>query len=177
MGRRPEVLVAIVCTAVGCQGVAQRPDGERGPLPIGAVAPEVVGYDADGREVRLSEQRGHPSVVYFYPRDGTPGCTKEACAFRDAWARFEQAHVAVIGVSANSREDHDAFLRGEHLPFALVADGPGVVAAGYGVRKGLFGDERVTFLIDGEGRVARYWPDVDPAVHATEVLAAAQAVH
>ena len=174
--RRHQILLAAVLALAGCRGVVQRPDGGHGPLPVGASAPDVVGYDASDRAVRLSEQRGHPTVVYFYPRDGTPGCTKEACAFRDAWARFEQAHVAIIGVSANSRDDHDAFLRGEHLPFALAADEPGVVAAAYGVRKGLFGDDRVTFLVDGEGRIARFWPNVDPGVHAAEVLAASQGI-
>ncbi len=172
----PFFLLSLAASAslAGCRSLPQRPDGGRGPLPLGTAAPEVVGYDAAGRAVRLSEQRGHPSIVYFYPKDGTPGCTKEACAFRDAWTRFEQAHVAVIGVSSNSRADHDAFLRDEHLPFALAADESGTVAASYGVGKGLFGYDRVTFLVDAEGHVTRFWPNVDPAVHAAEVLAAAE---
>ena len=147
-----------------------RPDGGRGPLAAGVIAPEVVGIDGLGHEVRLSAQRGHPSVVYFYPRDGTPGCTKEACAIRDNWARFEKAHVTVIGVSSDSAERHAAFLRERKLPFALAADGSGEVASAYGVTKKLWGFDRVTFLIDGSGRIARYFGNVDPGVHAEQIL-------
>src|SRR5450432_4293831 len=85
----------------GCARPAARPDGGQGPLGVGSIAPEVVGRDIEGREVRVSQQGGHPVVVYFYPKDGTPGCTKEACAFRDVWKEYEQAHVTVIGVSTN----------------------------------------------------------------------------
>jgi thioredoxin-dependent peroxiredoxin len=157
-----------------CGRPAARPDGGFGLLGVGAPAPEVVGYDVDRKEVRLSAQRGHYAVVYFYPADGTPGCTTEACAFRDAWGRYEQAHVTVLGVSSNSSERHQEFLRDRKLPFALASDESGAVAASYGVGKGLFGFERVTFLVDGESRVARVWNDVDPAIHANEVLAATQ---
>jgi peroxiredoxin Q/BCP len=136
----------------------------------------VIAYDAQRHELRLSAQRGHATVVYFYPKDGTPGCTTEACAFRDAWARFAGAHVTVIGVSSNSAESHAEFLRDRQLPFALAADESGAVAASFGVSKGLFGYERVTFLVDADGKIARYWPDVDPGIHASEVLAAAQSL-
>ena len=168
------MLGVAVATLVGCGQPAQRPDGGRGPLPVGSSAPDVVGYDVNNREVRLSAQQGHPAVVYFYPKDGTPGCTKEACAFRDAWSRYEQAHIVVIGVSSNSAERHAQFLRDEHLPFALAADEDGRIASAYGVGKGLFGYQRVTFLIDGAGKIARFWPNVDPGAHAEEVLASAR---
>jgi peroxiredoxin Q/BCP len=142
-------------------------------LSIGANAPDVVAFDRRGAEIRLSAQRGHPAVVYFYPKDGTPGCTAEACAFRDAWTRFVQANIVVIGISDDSPERHQAFLREHELPFALASDPAGAVARAYGVGKRLWGFDRVTFLVDALGRVAHVWPDVDPAVHATEVLAAA----
>src|SRR5580692_8217545 len=83
-------------------GPAQRPGGGVGLLPVGAVAPEVVGYDANGAQVKVSELAGKKAVIYFYPKDGSPGCTKEACAFRDAWDRYVKAGVVVIGVSSDS---------------------------------------------------------------------------
>jgi thioredoxin-dependent peroxiredoxin len=153
---------------VAC-GPVKRPDGGTGLLPIGAEAPDVVGHDAEEREVRLSALRGRPVVVYFYPQDGTPGCTKEACAFRDAWDRLEKAEVAVIGVSTNSAESHREFLKKERLPFALASD-QGTIGQAYGVKKNLWGFERVTFLVGRDGKVARVWPSVDPGVHADDVV-------
>jgi thioredoxin-dependent peroxiredoxin len=156
----------------GC-GPVKRPDGGQGLLPIGASAPDVVAKDARDAEVRLSALRGHPVVVYFYPADGTPGCTKEACAFRDTWSRFESAKVGVIGVSSNSLSSHETFRKEQKLPFPLAADEEGSVAAAYGVSKKLWGYDRVTFLVDKDGKVAKVWPSVDPAIHAEEVLAEA----
>lgn len=158
---------------VACAGSSRRPDGGVGLLPPGAPAPEVVGRDREGREVRLSEARGRPAVVYFYPRDASPGCTKEACAFRDAWNGFRAAGVILVGVSSNTAEQHAAFQRAENLPFALAADRDGKIAAAYGVPHAFWGHARVTFLVGRDGRVARVWPDVDPGVHAREVLSAA----
>ena len=168
------LLAAIVIA--GCSKPAVRPDGKQGPLPVGSIAPDVVATDAQNNEVRLSALKGHPAVVYFYPKDGTPGCTTEACAFRDAWSKYEKANVTVIGVSADSAESHAEFRREQHLPFPLAADPNGSIATSYGVGKAFFGYDRVTFLIDGDGKVARYWPDVDPGVHAGEVLAAAESL-
>lgn len=147
-----------------------------GLLPVGAEAPDVEAVDAAGAATHLSALRGQAVVVYFYPADGTPGCTKEACAFRDAWEKLKGAHVAVIGVSSQSRESHLAFEKDKHLPFPLVADETGAVQRAYGVPKGLFGYSRVSFLVDAGGKIARVWPDVDPAVHADDVLAAAGAL-
>jgi peroxiredoxin Q/BCP len=160
-------------TLGGCSKPAQRPDGNYGLLPVGSVAPEVVGEDVSHNQVRLSALRGRPAVVYFYPKDGTPGCTKEACAFRDAWAKYTAAQVGVIGVSSNSAKEHHEFLVEKKLPFALAADESGSVAKAYGVGSGLFGYSRVTFLIDAKGTVAKVWDDVDPGVHADQVLSAA----
>jgi peroxiredoxin Q/BCP len=168
------IVVAAACA--GCAGSVRRPDGGIGLLPPQSPAPEVVGTDAAGHVVRLSELRGRPAVVYFYPKDGSPMCTREACAFRNVWTEYEDAGVAVIGVSRDSTESHAAFLREERLPFALASDPSGLVATSYGVRKLLWGDDRVTFLVDRAGRIARVWPDVDPGVHAHEVLDAARAL-
>jgi peroxiredoxin Q/BCP len=177
-----KLVIASAFAAVGAFGVGMacgrepvRPDGGRGLLPVGASAPDVEAWTARDKPVRLSDLRGHPVVVYFYPKDGTPGCTKEACAFRDAWARYEAAGVAVIGVSRDSRESHAEFMRKHGLPFPLASDESGSIERAYGVSSFLGMSSRVTFLIDREGKVARVWPDVDPAAHAQEVLSIAAA--
>jgi peroxiredoxin Q/BCP len=171
------VFVSILAAslALAC-GTVKRPDGGVGLLPPGASAPEVVGVDAVGKEFRLSAARGKPVVVYFYPRDGTPGCTKEACAFRDVWAKFEKADVAIVGVSTNSAESHREFRKDHAIPFALAADESGSIGAAYGVSKKLWGYDRVTFLVGRDGKVAKVWPSVDPGVHAAEVLSEATRV-
>ncbi len=158
-------LVLLAC------GDVKRPDGGAGLLPVGAAAPDIAASDPNNHEVKLSSMRGKPVVVYFYPADGTPGCTKEACAFRDAWSRYEKANVAIIGVSSNSAERHEKFQKEEKLPFPLAADESGSIGAAYGVSKKLWGYDRVSFLVDREGKVAKVWPSVDPGVHADEVLA------
>ncbi|MCW5889929.1 MAG: peroxiredoxin [bacterium] len=174
---RPHSLVAATLVAVllvaGC-GQTRRPDGGVGLLPVGAKAPDLVGEDADGKPVRLSDVRGKLAVVYFYPKDGTPGCTTQACAFRDAFDKLAQAGIVVFGVSRDSAERHRAFRAEHHLPFPLVADESGDVAAAYGVpSKFVVLTDRVTFLVDAEGNVARVWPEVDPAVDARRVQDAA----
>jgi peroxiredoxin Q/BCP len=146
-------------------------------LGAGAQAPDVSGRDASGAIVRLSQQRGNAAVVYFYPKDSTPGCTEEACAFRDTFERFVAERVVIFGVSRDSEESHAEFRKEHQLPFVLVADESGAAQDAYGVPSTFFVlSSRVTFLVDGDGRIARVWPDVDPGVHASEVLAAVQAL-
>ncbi|MEY4583449.1 MAG: hypothetical protein RL701_8152 [Pseudomonadota bacterium] len=154
---------------VAC-GAQQRPDGGQGVLPVGAVAPDVSGHDVTGQESRLSQNRGRLAVVYFYPKDATPGCTREACSFRDTWARFSERGVQIFGVSRDNEASHTKFLKEHELPFPLVADDSGRIQKAYGVPDRLGMAARVTFLIDKSGRIARVWPDVDPGVHADEVL-------
>ena len=154
----------------GCSET-RRPDGNLGLLPVGSPAPDVVGEDAQGKMVKLSDQKGKLAVVYFYPRDGTPGCTTQACAFRDAFDRLEKAGVVVFGVSRDSAESHRKFRAEHNLPFPMVADESGDIGKAYGVpSKLVVMESRVTFLIDADGKVARVWPDVDPAVDAQRVL-------
>jgi peroxiredoxin Q/BCP len=171
--RRRPWLAASLLVALSACGEVKRPDGGAGLLPIGSVAPDLVGEDPAGHEVRLTGSRGKPAVVYFYPADGTPGCTTEACAFRDAWKKLDAAGVVVLGVSSNSAESHRKFQKEHQLPFALVADESGAIAASYGVSKKLWGYDRVSFLVGRDGRVAKVWPSVDPGVHASEVIDAA----
>jgi peroxiredoxin Q/BCP len=154
----------------GCSSV-QRPDGGTGLLQVGAEAPALAAKDHEDREVSLEASRGSPVVVYFYPKDGTPGCTEEACAFRDAWDRFVDAGVLVIGVSTDSRESHRKFASEHELPFPLVADEKREWSQAFGVDSFMGMNRRVSFLIAPSGVIAKVYPDVDPAQHATEVLA------
>jgi thioredoxin-dependent peroxiredoxin len=148
-------------------------------LPVGAVAPEVVGKNAAGTTVKLSAQKCHFAVVYFYPKDETTGCTKEACAFRDASGDYAKAGITVFAVSRQDDASHKGFRDHYHLPFPMVADTSGAVQKAYGVPSVMPGVDisaRVTFLISPDGKVAHVWPKVDPVVNAKEVLAAVAAL-
>ena len=168
--------IPVLAFLLACDAAADTRKEERPLLKEGEQAPDLVGEAADGTKVRLSEQKGHPAVVYFYPKDATPGCTIEACAFRDAFDRYQQAKITVFGVSSDSAESHRAFRKQHQLPFPLVADEDGRVQHSYGVRSNLGMAERVTFLIGPAGEVAHVWPDVDPGIHANEVLTRAAAL-
>lgn len=172
MLRRTLLLLSFVLSTqalVGC-GATTRPDGGEGPLPVGSKAPELSAVDQHGKAHKLSEELGHPTVVYFYPKDGTPGCTKEACAFRDTWDRFVQAKVQVLGISSDDQKSHEQFAKEEKLPFPILADPDHTWAKAFGVPIHLGMTSRVSFLLDAEGKVAKIYPDVDPALHADQVL-------
>ena len=160
----------LVAVALGCGG-AQAP-----LAPVDRPAPAFMLQDQSGRVRQLSEYRGHPVVLYFYPRDATPGCTREACAFRDAWARLQSTGAVVLGVSTDDVASHLRFHDEHQLPFDLLADADGQVASRYGVPVRLGLASRITFLIDGGGVLRRVFEDVDPGVHADEVLAAIAAL-
>jgi thioredoxin-dependent peroxiredoxin len=162
--------LGVTVLAVAC-GATQRPDGGKGLLPVGAQAPDFAATDAFGKPVRLSETAGHPRVVYFYPKDETPGCTKEACAFRDAFDEYKKRGISLFGVSRDSEESHRKFREHHALPFYLAADPSGDVQRAYGVPGHLGIASRVTFLIDANGKIAFVWEKVDPAAHSAEVLA------
>ena len=142
-------------------------------LGKGAVAPDVVGEGAAGEVVRLSDQHGKLAVVYFYPKDETPGCTAEACAFRDAFLAYGKRGIVIFGISRDDAASHRVFRKAHKLPFVLVADVDGKAQASYGVPSRFWMAARMTFLIDAEGKIARVWRDVDPGVHAKEILEAA----
>jgi peroxiredoxin Q/BCP len=160
---------------LGCGRTPQAQASPEQPLAVGATAPELVGTEANGSQLRLSQVKGEYAVVYFYPKDDTPGCTKEACAFRDAFDRYKTAGVMIFGVSRDSEESHRKFRQNHNLPFPLVADESGDVQRAYGVpsKMGIMA-ARMSFLVGRDGKIARVWPDVDPGVHADEVLAAVQ---
>ncbi len=150
-------------------------------LQAGQPAPDFTLADADGNTVRLSDLRGRTVVLYFYPKDMTPGCTQEACDFRDRFAALQAAGAVLLGISPDTEASHRKFAAKHALPFPLLADAGAQVAAAYGVwvEKSLYGKkymgvERTTFLIDPDGTLARIWPKVKVAGHGDEVLAAVQ---
>jgi thioredoxin-dependent peroxiredoxin len=145
----------------------------------GQLAPNFTLQDQDGVEVSLKSLRGKHVVLYFYPKDSTPVCTKEACSFRDATADYEQAGAKVIGISADSVQSHSKFAKKHELPFTLLSDPDRKVCAAYDVWKektmyGRFflGIVRTTFLIDAKGVVRKIFPKVKVSTHSDEVLEA-----
>lgn len=145
----------------------------------GERAPDFDLESQEGVRVRLKDLRGHPVIVYFYPRDMTPGCTREACAFRDARRHLEKAGATVVGVSPDSVESHRKFAAAEGLKFPLLADPGAQVARAYGAfgEKVLYGKKvtgmiRSTFVIDGQGVVRKVFPRVRVDGHAEKVLEA-----
>jgi peroxiredoxin Q/BCP len=148
-------------------------------LKEGDPAPDFTALASGGGSVSLADFQGKHVVLYFYPRDDTPGCTKEACAFRDAYEKFRKAGAVVLGVSVDPIKSHEKFIRKFKLPFTLLADEDKSIVQRYGVwgqksfmgRK-YMGTHRVTFLVDPGGNIKKIWPTVKPEAHAVEVLAA-----
>jgi peroxiredoxin Q/BCP len=145
----------------------------------GAVAPDFSLPDADGRVWSLADFRGKKLVLYFYPKDDTPGCTKEACGFRDAYSGFAEKNAVVVGVSRDSGSSHKKFAGKYSLPFLLLSDPDKTALTAYCAwgEKTMYGKKvwgiiRSTFVIDAEGRVAKVFPKVSPVGHAEEILAA-----
>ena len=148
-------------------------------LEEGKSAPDFALTSDSGEEVKLSDLRGKPVVVYFYPRDDTPGCTTQACGIRDSWGAFEERGAVVLGISPDSESSHVKFKEKYGLPFTLLADPGHEVAEQYGVwvekqnyGKTYWGIERSTFVIDADGNVAKVMRKVKPDTHADDVLAA-----
>ncbi len=149
------------------------------PLKPGDPAPPFTATATDGSTVRLADLQGKSVVLYFYPKDDTPGCTKEACAFREVYAQLKKKGAVVFGISPDSVQSHQKFTKKFQLPFPLLADTDKQLVTAYGVwgEKNFMGlkyqgTRRITFLIGPDGRIAQIWPKVKPAEHAKEVLAA-----
>lgn len=145
----------------------------------GNPAPSFTLPGDSGEEVSLESFRGRPVVLYFYPKDDTPGCTAQACGIRDVWDEFQRRGAVVLGVSPDSPRTHGRFREKYGLPFTLLSDEQHEVAELYGtwVEKRMYGKtymgvERSTFVIDGDGNVVRVLRKVKPADHAADVLAA-----
>ena len=147
----------------------------------GDQAPDFTLHSDAGDEVTLSSLRGKPVVLYFYPKDDTPGCTAQACGIRDAYGEFERAGAVVLGVSPDNEGSHVKFKQKYDLPFTLLADTDHAVAEQYGVwaekkymGKTYMGVNRSTFVIDADGKVKKVMHKVKPDTHADDVLAALQ---
>ena len=148
-------------------------------LEVGKKAPAFTLSDQGGTPVKLSSFKGKPVVLYFYPKDDTPGCTQEACDFRDQYAVLKKAGAVLLGVSPDGVKSHGKFAAKHALPFPLLADPDHGVAEAYGAwaEKSMYGRKymgivRSTFLIDAEGKVARVWPKVKVRGHVDEVAEA-----
>ena len=148
-------------------------------LKEGDKAPAFTVETSGGGEISLADYQGQNVILYFYPKDDTPGCTKEACAFRDHFADFKKRGAVVFGVSPDPVKSHDKFVEKFKLPFTLLADVDKKIVEAYGVwgEKNFMGRKylgvyRVTFLIGPDGKIKKIWPTVKPEEHATEVLAA-----
>jgi peroxiredoxin Q/BCP len=148
-------------------------------LKEGDIAPVFSAVTSGGGKISLADFKGKSVILYFYPKDDTPGCTKEACAFRDHFFEFKKRGAIVLGVSTDPVKSHDEFVEKFKLPFTLLADEDKTIVEAYGVwgeksfmgRKYL-GTHRVTFLVGPDGRIKRIWPQVKPEEHAQEVLSA-----
>lgn len=148
-------------------------------LKLGDIAPDFTLCDKDGKEVRLSDFKGKKIVLYFYPKDNTPGCTRQACAFAGVYSGFKEKNVAVIGISRDSVASHAKFAEKYSLPFTILSDPELIAIKAYGVwqekklyGKVSFGVVRTTFIIDEEGRIERVMEKVKPDTNAAEILEA-----
>ncbi len=148
-------------------------------LQEGDKAPGFNAATSGGGSASLTDFAGKPVVLYFYPKDDTPGCTKQACGIRDSWKDFQNSGAAILGVSIDSVKKHDKFIEKYDLPFTLLSDSEKKIVQAYGVwglkkfmGREYMGTHRVTFLIDGKGVIRKIWPKVKPEEHAADVLRA-----
>ena len=141
---------------------------------VGQPAPEFELPDQDGQLHSLEDYRDRWVVLYFYPKDETPGCTTEACEFRDNIFEYREMNAQILGVSLDDVESHKSFAENHNLPFPLLADSEGIAAEAYGVKTkfaGMTVAKRQTFIIDPTGKVAKHYEKVKPETHSAEVLA------
>jgi peroxiredoxin Q/BCP len=145
----------------------------------GTTAPAFKTTDQNGDAINLKDLRGKKVVLYFYPKDDTPGCTKEACSFRDAYSKYKKKGITILGVSPDSEKSHQKFITKYELPFTLLADTDHSIADAYGVYgekkfmgRTYMGIHRTTFLIDEKGKIKKVFEKVKPEDHADEVLGA-----
>lgn len=161
--------------AVATKQSAQK--SEPAQLQEGASAPDFTLPTDDGRQIKLSDYQGKQIVVlYFYPRDETPGCTKQACAFRDSLADYKKENIEVLGVSVDSVDSHKEFKKNQKLNFTLLADVDKKVSGQYGVLSAAGYSSRTTFVIGKDGLIKKIYQKVDPALNAAEVLAFARTI-
>ncbi|MCT7951131.1 peroxiredoxin [Ancylothrix sp. C2] len=141
-------------------------------LPTGTAAPAFTGKDTNGNTIKLSDFAGQILVIYFYPKDDTPGCTKEACSFRDNYSAYLRHKIAVLGVSRDDEISHQQFSEKYSLPFPLIADTDGTITKAYDAQKSDEKAKRVTYVIDQIGRIAQVYEgdSLIPETHAQDIL-------
>lgn len=140
-------------------------------LAIGTAAPAFTAKDTNGNTVSLSDLAGKTVVLYFYPKDDTPGCTKQACSFRDSYSEYQGKDIVVLGVSKDDETSHQQFTQKFNLPFPLLADTDGSIIKAYDVDGGGYA-KRVTYVIDGTGKIIHVDSSVNTTSHASDILAA-----
>ncbi len=163
---RPFILLCLLAAALQASAAGQ--------ITVGQPAPEFELADQDGQLHSLEDYRDRWVVLYFYPKDDTPGCTTEACEFRDHIFAFREMNAQVLGVSLDDVESHKKFAENHSLPFPLLADTEGETSTAYGVKTRMFGmtvAKRQTFIIGPDGNVVKHYEKVDPDGHSVEVLA------
>lgn len=169
------VITAIITAAAGVLMLALAPGGAATDQPaVGGLAPEFELPDQTGQLHSLEDYREQWVVLYFYPKDDTPGCTKEACEFRDNIFAFRELNAQILGVSLDDVDSHRAFAENHSLPFPLLADTDGRTSDAYGVKTRMFGmtvARRQTFIIDPNGNIAKHYENVKPGEHSAEVIA------
>lgn len=157
------VLISLILFS-SCGGNAEN-------LKVSDSAPDFTLQDADGNSYTLSSYRGvSPVVIYFYPKAGTPGCTKQACGIRDSWSKFSENGIVVLGISVDSKEDIREFIDENNLNFPLLSDENKEVSKSYGVLNNLGMASRITFIVDKQGKIAQIIRDVDVTKHADQVF-------
>ncbi|MBK4730708.1 peroxiredoxin [Oxynema sp. CENA135] len=142
-------------------------------LSVGTTAPDFTAKDTNGNTVNLSDFKGKTLILYFYPKDDTPGCTKEAQSFRDAYNEYQSKDIAVLGVSMDDEESHKKFTEKYNIPFPLLADSDGTLTKAYDVEGGGYA-KRVTYVIDGDGKITQVYEgsNLKTDTHAADILAA-----
>jgi peroxiredoxin Q/BCP len=166
------IMSAAALMLVGTSSLAE-------PIQMGGPAPDFELQDQGGQLHSIEDYRGKWVVLYFYPKDDTPGCTTEACEFRDNIFAFKNLNCQIIGVSLDDVDSHQQFAEKYSLPFPLLADTEGTTADAYGVKSKYMGmsvAKRQTFLIDPDGNIAKHYEKVDPATHSQQVLADLEAL-
>ncbi len=139
-------------------------------LAVGTVAPDFTVKDTNGNTVKLSDFKGKTVVLYFYPKDDTPGCTKEAQGFRDSYPEYQGKDMVVLGVSTDDEASHQKFTEKYGLPFQLLADVDGAITKAYDVDGGGYA-KRVTYIIDAESKISQVFDKVNTSTHAQDILA------
>jgi len=171
MKRSSFIFITIFLTAF-C--VLQSCGGNADNLSLGSAAPGFTLQDSDGNSFSLSEYKGkNPVVIYFYPKAGTPGCTKQACGIRDSFNKFNENNIIVFGISVDTKESIKDFINENNLNFPLLSDESKEISKAYGVLNSIGLDSRITFIVDKQGNIANILRDVDVETHADDVFSIA----